>query len=338
VPNTTLGITEIGQVRATHDFREVGSFNPHIRSLIAYNTDSKVSKTVRTNGVLLAQVTPRGGLISGQSSVMHLDGWNWEDAVLKSDDGIHLNWPNSYNHSGWWAEPGKSKRNKKYNLRVTEIKTFFTKALAYYKQSNLIDLRMESMKGLFDGSKNLYIHADAALEMQDAILFAKKNQIKKIVIVGGGEALAISNFLIEHNISVILNRVHRLPDIQDSPIDEPFTQAKKLQEDGVLFCLSYEGDMEAMGARNLPFTAGTTVAYGLDYEDAIQSITLNTAKILGVDKEIGSIEHGKNATFFISYGDALDMRTNNVERAFINGNLIDLNNHQTELFEKYKNR
>ena len=338
VPNTTLGITEIGQVRATHDFREVGSFNPHIRSLIAYNTDSKVSKTVRSNGVLLAQVTPRGGLISGQSSVMHLDGWNWEDAALKSDDGIHLNWPNSYNHSGWWAEPGKSKRNKKYNLRVTEIKTFFTKALAYYKQSNLIDLRMESMKGLFDGSKNLYIHADAALEMQDAILFAKKNQIKKIVIVGGGEALAISNFLIEHNISVILNRVHRLPDIQDSPIDEPFTQAKKLQEDGVLFCLSYEGGMEAMGARNLPFTAGTTVAYGLDYEDAIQSITLNTAKILGVDKEIGSIEHGKNATFFISYGDALDMRTNNVERAFINGNLIDLNNHQTELFEKYKNR
>ena len=140
------------------------------------------------------------------------------------------------------------------------------------------------------------------------------------------------------NISLILNRVHRLPDSQDSPIDEPFTQAKKLKEAGILFCLSYEGDMEAMGARNLPFSAGTAVTYGLDYEDAISSITLNTAQILGVDEYLGSIEHGKNATFFISSGDALDMRTNNVKQAFINGEAIDLNNHQKELFEKYKNR
>jgi len=112
VPNTTLGITEIGQVRATHDYREIGSFNPNVRSLIAYNTDSKVSKTVRTNGVLLAQVTPRGGTISGQSSVMYLDGDNWEDAVKRKDDGIHLNWPNSYSYTGWWAEPGESKKMK----------------------------------------------------------------------------------------------------------------------------------------------------------------------------------------------------------------------------------
>ena len=91
-----------------------------------------------------------------------------------------------------------------------------------------------------------------------------------------------------------------------------------------------------MGARNLSFTAGTTVAYGQEYEKAVQSITLNTAKILKIDHLVGSISKGKNACFFISNGDALDMTTNNVQRAFINGKEIDLNNHQKELYRKYK--
>jgi len=336
VPNTTLGITEIGAVRATHDFREVGALNPNARSLIAYNTDSKVSKTVRTNGVLLAQVTPRGGTISGQSSVMYLDGDNWEDAVKRKDDGIHLNWPNAYYYTGWWADPGESKKNEKYNNKVDEIKAFFRKAKAYSKTATVMDLRMESMKGLFNGNKTLYIHADYAKDMRKAIAMATEFDIKKTVIVGGEEALKITSLLKEKNIPLILNRVHRLPDRHESAIDEPFTQAAKLQQEGILFCLSYAGDMEAMGARNLPFSAGTTVSYGLAYEDAIAAISLNAAKILGVDEEIGSLEHGKDATFFISSGDALDIRTNNVVQAFINGKEIDLNNHQKELFEKYK--
>ena len=121
LPNTTLGITEIDAVRASRDYKEIGGVNPNIRSLIAYNTDSKLAKTVRSNGVLIAQVTPRGGLISGQSSIMHLDGNNWEDAVIKSDDGIHLNWPNSYNSTGWWAEPGETKENKEYQTKIYAV-------------------------------------------------------------------------------------------------------------------------------------------------------------------------------------------------------------------------
>jgi len=199
-----------------------------------------------------------------------------------------------------------------------------------------MDLRMESMKGLFNGNKTLYIHADYAKDMRKAIEMSTRFGIKKVVIVGAEEALKIKTLLKEKNIPLILNRVHRLPDRHGSAIDEPFTQSVKLQEAGILFCLSYEGDMEAMGARNLPFSAGTTVSYGMDYEDAIAAISLNAAKILGVDKGIGSIEHGKDATFFISSGDALDIRTNNVTQAFINGVPIDLNNHQKTLFEKYK--
>ena len=156
LPNTTLGITEIDAVRASRDYRETGGVNPNIRSLIAYNTDSKVGKTVRSNGVLIAQVTPRGGLVSGQSSIMHLDGNNWEDATLKADDGIHISWPNSYYNTGWWAEPGETKKNKKYQDKINELEKLFSKAKAYEASSNMIDLKMESMKGLFNGTKNLY--------------------------------------------------------------------------------------------------------------------------------------------------------------------------------------
>ena len=336
LPNTTLGITEIDAVRASRDFRETGGSNPNIRSLIAYNTDSKLTKTVRANGVLIAQVTPRGGLVSGQSSIMHLHGRNWEDAVLKADDGIHINWPNSYYKTGWWAEPGETKQNTEYQNKITELEKLFSKANAYEASSNIMDLKMESMKGLFDGGKNLYIHANSGSDMHDAINFSERYRVKNIIIVGGEDALAISNVFVKKNIPIILNRIHRLPKSEDSPVDEPFRQAKKLEDLSILFCLSYEGDMEAMGARNLSFTAGTTVTYGQEYEKAVQSITLNTAKILGIDDVVGSIQKGKNATFFISSGDALDMRTNNVEQAFINGASINLNNHQKELFDKYR--
>lgn len=336
LPNTTLGITEIDAVRASRDYREIGGVNPNIRSLIAYNTDSKLTKTVRSNGVLIAQVTPRGGLVSGQSSIMYLDGNNWEDAVIKADDGIHINWPNSYYYTGWWAEPGETKENKEYQVKIRELEKLFSKAKAYESLSNTIDLKMESMKGLFDGTKSLYLHSNSVSDMRDAIDFLEKHYVKNIVIVGGEDALSIASTLVEKDIPIILNRVHRLPKSQDSPVNEPFTQAKKLNDAGVRFCLSYEGDMEAMGARNLAFTAGTTIAYGLEYEKAVQAITLNTAEILGISNFLGSIEKGKSATFFISSGDALDMRTNNVEKAFINGSEIDLNNHQKELYDKYK--
>ena len=338
LPNTILGLNEINAVRASNDYKETGKINPNVRSLIAYNTDSRVSKTVRSNGVLIAQVTPRGGIISGQSSIMHLDGWNWEDAKIKEDDGVHLNWPSSYYYTGWWAEPGEAKKNKEYGNNIKEINTIFNKAKAYSKSSNIIDLKMESMKGLFNGSKQLYIHVDKTSDMRDAIEFATNLNIKKIVLVGAEEALNITDLLIDHNIPIILNRVHRLPTSQDTYIDDPFTQPARLQKAGILFCLSYKGGMEAMGSRNLPFTAGTTVAYGQKYEDAISSITLNTAKILGIDKLVGSIEEGKDATFFISSGDALDMRTNNIEAAYIRGKMIDLNTHQKDLYKQFNNR
>ena len=337
-PNTTLGITEIDAVRASKDYNEVGSYNPNVRSQIAYNTDSKIIKTVRTNGVLVTQTTPRGGVISGLSSVMYLDGWNWEDATLKADDGIHLNWPSSFNTSGWWAEPGKTSKNKNYDDRVKEIKNYFEIAKSYSKDDSKMDLELVSIQELFKGTRNLYIHANYAKDIRESVRFFKKIGINNIVIVGGRDALNAISILKENNVSVILERVHSLPVNEDAAIDHFYKLPSQLSKNNILFCLSYSGDMEAMGTRNLPFTAGTAVAYGLDMEKAIASISLNTAIILGIEKTTGSIEIGKNATFFISSGDALDMRTNNIELSFIKGIPVDLNNHQKELFEKYKNR
>ena len=337
-PNTTLGITEIDAVRASKDYNEVGSYNPNVRSQIAYNTDSKIIKTVRTNGVLVTQTTPRGGVISGLSSVMYLDGWNWEDATLKADDGIHLNWPSSFNTSGWWAEPGKTSKNKNYDDRVKEIKNYFEIAKSYSQDDSKMDLELVSIKELFKGTRNLYIHANYAKDIRESVRFFKKIGINNIVIVGGRDALNAISILKENNISIILERVHSLPVNEDAAIDQFYKLPSQLSENNILFCLSYSGDMEAMGTRNLPFTAGTAVSYGLDMEKAIASISLNTAIILGIEKTTGSIQKGKNATFFISSGDALDMKTNNIELSFIKGIPVDLNNHQKELFEKYKNR
>jgi imidazolonepropionase-like amidohydrolase len=339
-PNTTLGLREIDAVRATLDYAEVGDFNPNVRTQIAYNTDSKISPTLRFNGVLLAQITPRGGVIAGTSSIMELDGWNWEDATLKADDGIHMNWPQMYRNTGWWAEPGPTEKNNEQEKAVQQIKSFFKDAKAYSEIKNVgeTNLKFEAMKGIFDGTKRLYVNANTAKEILEVIHFKKEFNLKHLVIVGGADSWLVAEALKENQIPVILNRVHSLPERTDDPIDLPFQLPYLLQKAGVLFCLNYHGDMEVMGTRNLPFNAGTAVAYGLTKEEALAAITLNAAKILGIENLVGSLEVGKHATLFVSTGDALDMKSNNVELAFIRGKKIDLDNHQKQLYEKYKSK
>ena len=172
LPNTTLGITEIGAVRATHDFKEVGKNNPNIGSLTAYNTDSKIIPTIRTNGILLAQATPRGNIFSGQSSIFYLDGDNWENAICKINDGIHLRWPSSVKKTGWWGDPGKTEKNKDYQNAKDAIETLLKKAKSYSKGDNkIVDLKMESMIGLFKNTKILYVHANYAKDIRESIRY-----------------------------------------------------------------------------------------------------------------------------------------------------------------------
>ena len=335
--NNVLGLHDAEAVRATVDFVEVGALNSHVRSLIAYNTDNIIIPTVRTNGVLYTQVTPRGNLISGSSSVMALDGWNWEDAVLLADDGIHVNFPRhpSYRYE---EERRNKEMQKHYEEEVLRLSRFFTDAAAYLKQKNAAEknIRFEAMRAVLTGKSNLYLHADRAADIQAALNFAEEKQITKPVLVGGRDAWQLTTLLKKRNVPVMLNRVFDLPDRQDEDIDLLYRVPYLLQKDSVLFCLQLEGDMEAMHSRNLPFNAGATVAYGLDKEQALAAISLNAAKILGLADRIGSLEAGKMASFVISSGDLLDMRSSLVEAVHIAGKKIDLNNHQSDLYNKYK--
>jgi imidazolonepropionase-like amidohydrolase len=339
-PNSTLGLQEIESVRATRDVTETGNYNPHVRSVIAFDSDSKIPPTVRTNGVLLAQVTPRGGTISGTSSVLELDGWNWEDMLLKTDDGIHLNWPRMFRRDfEKHDDPGTlppMKKSEEYEKAKNELKKFFADAKAYHETApQEKNLRLEAMKGIYSGEKALYIHVNYVKEIQDAVAFSAGQGIKKMALVGATDAWMVTDLLVENKVSVMVNRVHDLPPRTDDDIDLPYKLPYLLQKAGVLFCLENAGDMEQIHSRNIPFLAGTAAAYGLTKEEALASITLNTARILGIDSRVGSLENGKDATLFISTGDALDVRTNQVEWAFIRGKKLDLNNEQKALNEKY---
>ncbi|HLO73477.1 MAG TPA: amidohydrolase family protein [Flavobacterium sp.] len=338
-PNSTLGLVEIDAVRASDDESEIGEFNPHVRSIIAYNSESVVTETTRPNGVLLAQITPRGGRISGTSSIVQLDAWNWEDAAIKENDGIHLNWPRSYSRAGWWAEPGGIEANKNYEPQIKAIQDYFNNAFAYLNtKNNKKDIPFEAMKGLQNGEKKLYIHVNGEKEIIDAVLFKKKNNVKNMVIVGGYYAFKVSTLLKENNVAVLLKRVHDLPLLEDEDVNLPYKNAKMLVDAGVLVGLENAGDMERMQTRNLPFYAGTCAAWGLSKEQALQLITGNTAKILGIDNQYGTLESGKSATLFISEGDPLDMKTNIISFAFIDGRQISLQSHHTELYERYKGK
>lgn len=330
--DSRLGLEEIEAVRATLDYAEVGELNPNIRSVIAYNTDSKILPTVRSNGILLALSVPEGGIIPGTSSLMKLDGWNWEDAAYKMDVATQLNWPSIRIRNAWWAPPADEQR-KQSAENMAMIRRFFDEAKAYAQLDKpaSTNLKFEAMKQIFNGSRKLFISAASAKEITSSVLFAESYGIKP-VILGAQEAYMVSDFLKEHNVPVIYTNPHSLPANEDDDIDMPYKTAKILKDKGVLYALSINGSWQQ---RNLPFLAGTTAAYGLSKEEALQSITLNAAKILGVDKTTGSLEVGKDANIIISEGDVLDMRTSQITKAYIQGASIDLDNKQKELYRTY---
>ncbi|WP_082882901.1 amidohydrolase family protein [Rufibacter roseus] len=335
LPNSQLGLTEIESVRATLDQREVGNFNPHVRSVVAYNTDSDITPTLRSNGVLLAQVTPVGGMVSGSSSVVQLDAWNWEDALVKADGGIHLRWPSMLVAGD--NSPAAQQRKQARDNALNELETLLGDASVYLKQSrDRENLKLNSLGGLFDGSKRLFLHADYGKEIVEGVRFAKKAGVKNIVIVGGGDALVVADFLKENNIPVIYSGVHALPARAGDDVYLPYKMPGLLQQAGILFCLDYDASLH--GTRNLPFIAGTAAAFGLTKEQALSSVSLNAAKILGVEDKVGSVEVGKDATLLVSEGDLLDMRTNKVGLAFIQGRKLNLTDKQQYLYEKFNGK
>lgn len=343
-PITNLGLVEIESVKATIDEREMGENNAHIRSLIAYNTDSKVPPTLRSNGILMAQITPSGGTIAGSSSVVQLDAWNWEDAVIKKDDAMHINWPvlpvgrggfGGGGRFGGVAAGAAVDPNERTNNAIAELNTFFSQAKMYGENTPAVtNTRLAAMKGLFNGMQKLFITANTQKDIVAAVNFAKKHGITP-VIVGGDEAYLLTGFLKSNNVPVIVKQPHALPNSVDDDVNMPYKNAAVLNNAGITVVLSIDGFWQQ---RNLPFMAGTASAWGMSKEDALKTITLNTAKTMGIDKTTGSLAIGKDATFFISAGDALDMIGNKVEEAYIQGRMINLDNLHKQLDKKFSDK
>ncbi|MCS6808267.1 MAG: amidohydrolase family protein [Bacteroidota bacterium] len=332
--NTTLGLVEIEAVRATNDDEEVGSINPHVRSLIAYNAESAIIPTVRFNGVLLAMVAPRGGLVSGRSSVVELDAWNWEDAVLKADIGIHVNFPVPVRQPGA-QDIDRKAQDEAYTKQLHALYQLFREAQAYAKSAmpKEKNLRLEAMRGLFDGSKKLFIRAHHAKAIIAAVQFAREFGITPI-IVGGADSWLVADVLKAYNVPVMLEGTHVLPQRWSDDIEQPYKTPALLHKTGILFCIG--GLPQNWQQRNLAFQAGTAAAFGLDKEAALSAITRNPAIILGIEHRVGTLEVGKDATLFVSEGDALDMRGNRVEYAYIRGKRLQLTDKQKFLYEQYK--
>ena len=338
--STQLGLVEVPTVRATVDASEIGEINPSVRSIVAYNTDSKVINTLRTNGILLASTIPDGGIISGSSSVVQLDGWNWEDAAYEKDNAIHFRMPsllarprNRFNFGG--PQVPAEDPVKKGLEQVEKVRTFFREAKAYTAELNHdnTNLKYEAVKGLFTKKQKLFIHCNIVKEMLIAVDFVKEFGFD-VVIDGGVDSWQIADILKQNNIAVVLGQLHDLPAMVDDDIDQPFKTPYLLQKAGVLFALN-DDDGNSRN-RNLAFNAGTAVAYGLTKEEALTAITLNAAKILGIADKTGSVEIGKDANIVVSDGDILDMKSNIISYGFIQGRQVDLNNKQKQLFEKYK--
>jgi hypothetical protein len=337
-PNTSLGLAEIGSgVDVATDNREIGDMNPNVRAIVAYNTDSHVLPVIRSNGILLAQIVPTGTLLPGTSSVVQLDAWNWEDAAYKMDNGIQMTWPRKSRTPGrrGGGDYGQQQTGTNpYDKNVEALEKIFSDAAAYAAVEKPEDqnLRLESMRGLFDGSKILFITAPETRGIIVSVSFAKRYGVKKIVLVDADEAAWLArDFLKENNIPVLITDPLSLPKYDYSDTKMPFKLASMFTKEGILVGLTYGS--QAYG--NLPFAAGETAAYGLTREEALQTVTLNTAKILGIEDKTGSIEVGKDANIVVSKGDLLDMSTNDVELAFITGRNVSMDNKHKQLFRRF---
>jgi imidazolonepropionase-like amidohydrolase len=338
--NTNTGLKEIGSgVRGSNDFSEIGDMNPNVKSIVAYNSESKIINTLRSNGILLANIVPQGQLLAGSSSVVQFDAWNWEDAAYKTDGAMHFYMPSLINRRrGGFGGGAPSQDPIKAGLeRIEMVKSFLQEAKGYYLQQNktATNLKFDAVKGLFNKSQKFFVHCNLVKEMLIAVDFVKEFGFD-VVIVGGSESFQIAPLLKQNNIPVILEQLHSLPTSEDDDVDQPFKTPAVLQKAGVLFALSDE-DGQTTG-RNLMFNAGTAASYGLSKEEALASITLNAAKILGVADKTGTIEVGKDANIIVSEGDILDMKSSVVTKAFIQGRELNLDDKHKQLNERFKTK
>ena len=339
---STVGISEIGSVDVSSDVNELGDFNPNVRAEEAVNAESRHIGTTRSAGVLVTLTTPGGGLISGMSSAMSLEGWDWEEMSMESAAALNVNWPNPRGGRGGRGGrgrgfgPGPQEPPPTYAEQVQQLKDFFAEARAYRDATAAgeevrTDSRYTAMIPALDGEIPVVVSADGAAQINDAITWAQEEGVR-LVIRGGGDAIHVADRLVANDIPVILTSTMAAPGRDYEGYDGAYTMPARLYEAGVRFAIS--GGSGALYTNRLPWEAGVAVAFGLPEEEALKAVTINAAEFMGISDRVGSLEPGKQATLLITTGTPLDM-TSDIEQSYIQGREIDMLDIQKFFFQKY---
>jgi imidazolonepropionase-like amidohydrolase len=335
-PNSTLGLVEFDAARATIDYQETGALTPNVKAEVAFNPESESIPVTRSNGVLLANIVPRGNVLRGSSAMMMLDGWTWADMTLAAPTGMVLTWPGMVVNTVGPARDTEDDQKKARDKALKQIQDTFDQARAYMTggKGRTFDARWEAMLPVLQCKEPLIVEANEIQGIRAAVAFCEREKVK-MILLGGYDASDCADLLVKHDIPVIVGVVHRLPAREYEAYDTPFTVADRLRKAGVRFCIANGGGF--WNERNLPYEAATCIAYGMPADEALKAITLYPAQILGVADKVGSLDKGKDATLFVSDGDILNIESH-VEMAWVQGRAVDLNDKQKVLYTKYKEK
>jgi imidazolonepropionase-like amidohydrolase len=342
--DTYIGLTEIGAVRASRDYAETGRINPNVRAEVAVNPESELIPVTRANGITTVVTSPRGGLISGTSAVLLLDGWTWEDMVFKAPAALYVGWPRMTIIKSPFMKQTEQEQQKERDAAIKELTDAFRDARAYMnaraagQQKGIphhnADTRWEAMIPVLQREIPVVVWATEIRQIQAAVAWAEQEKVR-LIIGGGHDAWRVTDLLRRSNIPVLAGGIHRLPSRRFEQYDEPFLLPRKLYEAGVLFAIISQD--EAAHERSLPYHAATAAAYGLPKDEALRALTINPARIFGVADRVGSLEVGKDATLIVTTADPLEILCN-VEMEFIQGRKVDLTSRHTLLYDKYKEK
>jgi imidazolonepropionase-like amidohydrolase len=332
--STDIGLNEPG-VRNYDDVSEILPFDQMLRTRVAYKADSISIPVARSEGITTIAVRPGGGTISGEIPVMNLDGWTWEEATLRPAAGLAFNYPGGAGGRGGGGGGRGGTTQPQGPDPIKTLNQLLDRARAYAKQpaTRQVDWTLEPFLPVLDGRQALYVSANTEQSIRDAVAFSERQNVR-IVLQTAADAQRVAGLLKQHDVPVILSTVLALPPREDEFHAYPYQTPGVLAKAGVRFAFSSGG---FQFSRDVPFQAGRAVAWGLSHDDAIRALTLDAARILGVDSQVGSIDAGKIANLVVVTGDPLEIRSQ-IRHVIIAGRDVSLDNSQVELFKKYMAR
>jgi imidazolonepropionase-like amidohydrolase len=343
---THLGLTEVAAITSTVDTREMGKENPELKVAWAINPHSVHFKTSRINGTTSALIAPSGGTYPGMSALVKMDGWTIDEMLVKEVATSFINFPMSPRPSrGARVGPQAQTQMDVTAKLVEKIQEYLQEVRHYLKlrkqgaedpniSAQDLNPKYEALAPVLDGTLPVIISVEKAKDIELAIKFVQEEKIKAI-FRGCVHGYKVADKIKESGIPVIIDNLYTGPLEPEDGYDAPFRNAGELVKAGVQICFSTGYD-PALG-KDLTYHAARAVAFGLDRDEAIKALTINPARIFGIDDRVGSLEIGKDADLFITTGDPLDLRSE-VKHLFINGKDMDLGNWWETLYDTWKKR